>query len=97
MKCGIGKCGRCNVGPVYVCKDGPVFTAAQLKTLPAEFDRLAAATHCHYHRMELSACRRRRSWVNACTLTAVPISAAGAVDVWRPNCLCWTSEPLFHG
>jgi sulfhydrogenase subunit gamma (sulfur reductase) len=37
MKCGIGKCGRCNIGPVYVCKDGPVFTAAQLKTLPAEF------------------------------------------------------------
>ncbi|HQP29623.1 MAG TPA: FAD/NAD(P)-binding protein, partial [Syntrophales bacterium] len=26
MKCGIGKCGRCNVGSKYVCKDGPVFT-----------------------------------------------------------------------
>lgn len=25
MKCGIGKCGRCNVGHKYVCKDGPVF------------------------------------------------------------------------
>jgi len=37
MKCGLGKCGRCNVGPVYVCKDGPVFTSAQLKTLPAEY------------------------------------------------------------
>jgi NAD(P)H-flavin reductase len=37
MKCGLGKCGRCNIGPVYVCKDGPVFTAAQLKALPAEF------------------------------------------------------------
>jgi sulfhydrogenase subunit gamma (sulfur reductase) len=37
MKCGVGKCGRCNVGPVYVCKDGPVFTAAQLKSLPAEY------------------------------------------------------------
>ena len=37
MKCGLGKCGRCNIGPVYVCKDGPVFTAAQLKELPAEF------------------------------------------------------------
>ena len=37
MKCGVGKCGRCNIGPVYVCKDGPVFTAAQLKTLPAEY------------------------------------------------------------
>jgi NAD(P)H-flavin reductase len=37
MKCGLGKCGRCNVGGVYVCKDGPVFTAAQLKALPDEF------------------------------------------------------------
>jgi sulfhydrogenase subunit gamma (sulfur reductase) len=37
MKCGVGKCGRCNIGRVYVCKDGPVFTAAQLKELPAEF------------------------------------------------------------
>jgi len=34
MKCGIGKCGRCNVGPVYVCKDGPVFSYATLKNLP---------------------------------------------------------------
>ena len=25
MKCGIGKCGRCNIGSKYVCKDGPVF------------------------------------------------------------------------
>ncbi|MBR3690503.1 MAG: FAD/NAD(P)-binding protein, partial [Eggerthellaceae bacterium] len=24
MKCGIGKCGRCNIGDKYVCKDGPV-------------------------------------------------------------------------
>jgi NAD(P)H-flavin reductase len=37
MKCGLGKCGRCNVGSVYVCKDGPVFTAAELKLLPADF------------------------------------------------------------
>ena len=37
MKCGFGKCGRCNIGHVYVCKDGPVFTAAQIKELPAEF------------------------------------------------------------
>jgi len=34
MKCGIGKCGRCNVGHLYVCKDGPVFSYATLKTLP---------------------------------------------------------------
>lgn len=37
MKCGLGKCGRCNVGNVYVCKDGPVFTAAQVKAMPLEF------------------------------------------------------------
>jgi len=37
MKCGLGKCGRCNVGKVYVCKDGPVFTLAQLNKLPAEY------------------------------------------------------------
>lgn len=37
MKCGFGKCGRCNVGKTYVCKDGPVFTAAQLAELPNEY------------------------------------------------------------
>lgn len=37
MKCGIGKCGRCNIGDKYVCIDGPVFTRAQLKELPPEF------------------------------------------------------------
>ena len=37
MKCGIGKCGRCNAGPYYVCKDGPVFSYAQLKEVPESF------------------------------------------------------------
>jgi sulfhydrogenase subunit gamma (sulfur reductase) len=37
MKCGVGKCGRCNVGKTYVCKDGPVFTFAQVKELPPEY------------------------------------------------------------
>lgn len=37
MKCGVGKCGRCNAGPVYVCKDGPVFTLQQLRKLPKDF------------------------------------------------------------
>jgi sulfhydrogenase subunit gamma (sulfur reductase) len=37
MKCGVGKCGRCNVGPVYVCKDGPVFSYTQLQKLPQEY------------------------------------------------------------
>ena len=37
MKCGVGKCGRCNVGSKYVCKDGPVFSCSELKALPQEF------------------------------------------------------------
>ncbi len=37
MKCGIGKCGRCNIGSCYVCLDGPVFTLEQLKLLPPEY------------------------------------------------------------
>jgi len=37
MKCGIGKCGRCNIGNSYVCKDGPVYTYQQLQSLPAEY------------------------------------------------------------
>ncbi len=36
MKCGIGKCGRCNIGHQYVCTDGPVFTYAELERLPQE-------------------------------------------------------------
>ncbi len=37
MKCGIGKCGRCNVGSQYICVDGPVFTRTQLRQLPQEW------------------------------------------------------------
>jgi sulfhydrogenase subunit gamma (sulfur reductase) len=37
MKCGIGKCGRCNIGSHYVCKEGPVYSWAVLKTLPQEY------------------------------------------------------------
>ena len=37
MKCGIGKCGRCNVGSKYVCKDGPVFRFDELDELPDEY------------------------------------------------------------
>lgn len=37
MKCGLGKCGRCNIGNLYVCKDGPVFSLTQLKKLNYEF------------------------------------------------------------
>ena len=37
MKCGIGKCGRCNIGSKYVCKDGPVFRFDQIDELPPEY------------------------------------------------------------
>ncbi len=37
MKCGIGKCGRCNVGSKYVCLDGPVFSLAELDKLTPEY------------------------------------------------------------
>jgi sulfhydrogenase subunit gamma (sulfur reductase) len=37
MKCGIGKCGRCNVGEKYVCKDGPIFSLAELDKLTKEY------------------------------------------------------------
>jgi NAD(P)H-flavin reductase len=37
MKCGLGKCGRCNIGPAYVCKHGPVFSFDELQELPDEY------------------------------------------------------------
>lgn len=37
MKCGVGKCGRCNIGDKYVCKDGPVFRCDQLDEMPDEY------------------------------------------------------------
>ena len=37
MKCGVGKCGRCNVGNKFVCKDGPVFSFEQLGAMPGEY------------------------------------------------------------
>ncbi|MCP4396064.1 MAG: heterodisulfide reductase subunit F, partial [bacterium] len=36
MKCGIGKCGRCNISHLYVCKDGPVFSWEQLRQIEGE-------------------------------------------------------------
>ncbi len=36
MKCGLGKCGRCNVGNLYICKDGPVFCWTELQDLKAD-------------------------------------------------------------
>ena len=37
MKCGVGKCGRCNVGSKFICKDGPVFRFDELDALPDEY------------------------------------------------------------
>ena len=37
MKCGIGKCGRCNIGSKFVCKDGPVFRCDQLDEMTGEY------------------------------------------------------------
>ena len=37
MKCGVGKCGRCNVGDIYVCKEGPVYNAADIKLMYSDF------------------------------------------------------------
>ena len=30
MKCGLGKCARCNIGEKYICQDGPVFTLQEV-------------------------------------------------------------------
>lgn len=37
MKCGLGKCGRCNVGDKYICVDGPVFTFEQISQFIEQF------------------------------------------------------------
>ena len=33
IRCGVGKCGRCNVGHKFVCIDGPVFSALEIEGL----------------------------------------------------------------
>lgn len=37
MKCGLGKCGRCNIGDLYICKEGPVYTAAEVRRMYPDF------------------------------------------------------------
>ena len=33
MKCGNGKCGRCQIQNLYCCQDGPVFNYEKIKNL----------------------------------------------------------------
>jgi len=33
MKCGVGKCGRCNIGGRFICLDGPVFTLEEVDAM----------------------------------------------------------------
>jgi len=37
MKCGIGKCGRCNLGGKFICTDGPVFCFAEVQEFLESF------------------------------------------------------------
>ena len=37
MKCGVGKCGRCNIGEKFVCVDGPVFSLKELNEIPEPY------------------------------------------------------------
>lgn len=37
MKCGIGKCGRCNIGEQFICLDGPVFNYTQVSRFLESF------------------------------------------------------------
>ena len=46
MKCGVGKCGRCNCGPLYVCKEGPVLTLEHLQQLAHRLLRAFGKKEC---------------------------------------------------
>ncbi|MEE8715867.1 MAG: FAD/NAD(P)-binding protein [Coriobacteriales bacterium] len=35
MKCGVGKCGRCNIGSHFICLEGPVFTQREVALMGA--------------------------------------------------------------
>ncbi len=37
MKCGVGKCGRCNIGGHFICLDGPVFIEEELAAISRDF------------------------------------------------------------
>jgi NAD(P)H-flavin reductase len=37
MKCGMGKCGRCNLGEKHICTDGPVFRYSEMSNFLESF------------------------------------------------------------
>jgi NAD(P)H-flavin reductase len=37
MKCGMGKCGRCQIHNFYCCQEGPVFNYSDVKWMPEAF------------------------------------------------------------
>jgi NAD(P)H-flavin reductase len=37
MKCGMGKCGRCNLGEKHICTDGPVFSYTDVSSFLESF------------------------------------------------------------
>jgi len=37
MKCGMGKCGRCQIQNIYTCQDGPVFRYSAVKHMSEAF------------------------------------------------------------
>ncbi|MFO8011590.1 MAG: FAD/NAD(P)-binding protein [Dehalococcoidia bacterium] len=34
MKCGVGRCGRCQINGLYTCRDGPVFRFSDIEEIP---------------------------------------------------------------
>jgi len=36
MKCGVGKCGRCNMGGHFICLDGPIFSLAEIAQMHSD-------------------------------------------------------------
>lgn len=39
MKCGLGKCGKCQINDIYVCQCGPIFSYSQVKHLREAIER----------------------------------------------------------
>ena len=77
MKCGIGKCGRCNIGSKYVCKDGPVFRYDQVEELPNEYqDENNEPSTCSF-----CACTKNCRNLASVTTLAVQCEQHGAAKI----------------